>query len=298
MFAVGIENGVDAKILVQTVVEPEPLLAVFRRGDFQSASTDLASLGVDLELPRGWVASADYVHARGRGILVERNIDPFDPEHGRNDPTHSDIRLYESTGNSWYDGITVAAATGVGRPLRLSASYTYADAQDDYIDFSVGQPQDPLDLDGELGPTIHVPKHRATLTAVFTSPSTGRCWSRDWVFSAISDVAIGRPYNILAGFDRNGDLDGSSDRPVGVGRNAGTLPPFWNVDLRVGRRLPVGPLAVEATLDFFNLLGRANVLDVDNFRYVESEEHENETFGTPTRVADPRRLQFGVRISF
>jgi outer membrane receptor protein involved in Fe transport len=78
-----------------------------------------------------------------------------------------------------------------------------------------------------------------------------------------------------------------------VGRNQSTLPAYWNFDLRVGRRVPIGPVELGVTLDVFNLFNRDNVLEVNNVRAVETPP-----FGAPTRVSDPTRLQFGLRVSF
>ena len=121
---------------------------------------------------------------------------------------------------------------------------------------------------------------------------------RDWTFSAISDLSIGRPYNVLVGWDRNGNGDGASDRPEGVPRNSGTLPAFWNLDLRVSRRIPVAPLELELTLEVFNLFDRKNVLELRNVCCEDDSRVEKEGFGDPLRVADPRRLQWGLRVSF
>ncbi len=321
MFAVGVQNGVAARISVRTILggpsPMEPWLlpghrfaseneagesvvppTVLKQGEFRSSYTDLASVGVEKELGTNWSVSLDYVYARGKAILIERNINPIVPPDGRPNPDFTEIRQYDSIGNSWYDGITASVNARIGAPFQLAASYTYADAEADYIDFAVGQPQDPLDPDGELGPTIHVPTHRATLAAVYSTPRTGAWWSRDWVFSAISDVSIGRPYNELAGFDRNQNGDPASDRPEGVGHNQSTLPAYWNFDLRLGRRIPVGPVDLDLTLDVFNLFNRTNVLEVNNVRYESSDLEPNEKFGDPVRVADPTRLQFGLRVSF
>jgi hypothetical protein len=321
MFAVGIENGRSARILLRTVLESpvedvaapwflegrrfadesqagDYAPAIFDAGSFRSAFTDIASVGVEKVLGSSVTLALDYVHARGRAVLVERNVNPIVPPGGRPDPDFTEIRRYESTGNNWYDAVTASLEARWSSPFRLSASYTYADAESDYIDFSVGQPQDPLDLDGELGPTIHVPRHRATLAGVYSTPRTGPWWSRDWTVSAISDLSIGRPYNELSGFDRNGNGDPSSDRPEGVGHNRSTLPAYWNFDLRIGRHLPLGRLDVDLTLDVFNLFNRTNVLEVDNVRYLSAGLTRNPDFGTPTRVGDPTRLQFGLRLSF
>ncbi len=320
MFAVGVQDGVAARISIRTIeggpspIEPWLLPGhrfaseseaggsivpptVLSPGVFRSASTDLASLGIEKELGRSWSAALDYVHARGRKILVERNINPI-VEGSRPNPDFGEIRRYESTGNSWYDAVTASAHARFRGAFELSASYTYAHAETDYVDFSVGALQDPLHPEDEIGPTIHVPRHRATLAAVYSTPRAGPWWSRDWTFSTISDVSIGRPYNELAGFDRNQNGDPASDRPEGVGRNRETLPAYWNVDLRVGRRIPAGPAELDLTLDVFNLFDRGNVLEVANVRYLGPSLEPNPEFGSPTRVADPLRLQFGLRLTF
>jgi hypothetical protein len=76
------------------------------------------------------------------------------------------------------------------------------------------------------------------------------------------------------------------------------LPDFFNVDLRIGRIVPVGPVALEATLDVFNVLNRKNVLEVNGVRYLNAGLLPNPQFGVPTIVADPRRIQVGLRASF
>ena len=78
---------------------------------------------------------------------------------------------------------------------------------------------------------------------------------------------------MFAGYDRNGNGDPVSDRPEGVSRNSGQLPNSFNVDLRIARTIPVGPVALEATFEVFNLLNRENVLQVNDVRY-KNEQHD------------------------
>lgn len=273
-------------------------LTIYRRGDFQSASADLASLSVEKDLTGTVLVSVDYLRVRGRHILVERNINPIVSAAGRPDPTFSDIFRYESTGNSWYEGVTLGLRTRSGGSLELAAFYTYADAEDDHIDFAEGQPQDPLDPASERGPSIHVPEHRTTVSAIFSPEATAPVWLKHWTLALIAEHSVGRPYNELAGFDRNQNGDGGSDRPEGVGRNAGRLPDLFQVDLRVARRFPLGRLELEGVAEVFNLFNRENVLEVNSIRFASSDGDPNPDFGRPTRLADPRRLQLGIRLSF
>jgi hypothetical protein len=267
---------------------------------FESAHTDQANLGFEMELWGRLVFQLDYLHARGRDIFVSRNINPLINGGSRPNPAFSDIFVFESRGNSWYDGITAGLRTRFGAPLEMSAYYTYADAEDDFIDWVTDvQIQDPLNPKGDRGSSIHVPRHKATVSAIYTtSGSKLSAWTRDWTFGLIAAYLDGRPFNVLAGFDRNTNGDPLSDRPPGVERNSGRLGAFFGVDLRIARRIPIGRTALEAIFEVFNVLNRKNVLEVNNVQFADAQLTPNPDFGSPTVVADPRRIQLGVRATF
>jgi hypothetical protein len=322
-FAVGIENGVRARIIARTILggpppdEPWRLpdhrfeneseagpsvvpLTIFSPGRFESVSSDQASLGFEKEIGGALLVNLDYLHVRGRKILIERNINPVVDELGRRpDPHFSEIFLYESSGNSWYDALTAGLRTRLGGRFEIAAYYSYAVAEDDYIDWSEGQPQDPLNVGAERGPTLHVPRHKAVLSAVYSTVGrAGAWWERDWTVAMIADFLAGLPYNELAGFDRNGNGDPFSDRPARVGRNSRSLPSLFNVDLRIARQVRVRWAAIEGIVEVFNLFNRKNVLEVNNVRFASAELDPNPDFGRPTRTSDPRRIQVGARLTF
>ena len=258
-----------ADLLPQSVARPAgcegampPNLDLEGCAQFDSAYTDQANLGFEIEIGPRLLFNADYLYARGRNILESRQINPLIDGGPRPNPAFASILLDSASGNSWYNGVTVGLQTRNGGPFEMSAFYTYADAQDDYIDWLHPiQLQDPLNPQDERGPSIHVPKHRATLTAIYTTVGRRLPWySRDWTLATIAAFESGRPFNVTAGFDRNRNGDSGSDRPEGVSRNSGQLPNSFNVDLRIARTVPVGPVALEATLDVFNLLNRENTL--------------------------------------
>ena len=273
--------------------------------EFDSAYTDQVNLGFEVALVDELLFNVDYLHARGKKIFTARNINPTipgltPPQNPRPNPAFSDIYRYGADGNSWYDGVTAGLQTRIGGPFEASFFYTWADAEDDYVDWLTEfQLQDTLNPDDERGPALHVPEHKATLSAVYTT-TVGQYpwWARDWTFGVIADYAAGRPYNILAGFDRNGNSDPLSDRPAGVGRNAGELPDFFTVDARVARRIPIGPVGLEAIFEVFNLFNRDNVLEVNNVQFINAQLTPNPDFERPTRVSDPRRIQLGARLTF
>jgi hypothetical protein len=322
-FAVGIENGIRARTVVRTVLGgPPPAgawalpghrfenesdagasivpLSVFRPGRFESVFADQASLGVEKEIGGALLLNADYLHGRGRKILIERNVNPVVDDLGRRpDPDFSEIFLYESSGNSWYDAWTAGLKTRVGRRLEIAGYYTYAVAEDDSTDWSEGQPQDPLNVAADRGPTLHVPRQKVVVSAVESMVGrAGAWWARDWTVALIADFMAGLPYNELAGFDRNQNGDPLSDRPAGVGRNSRSLPAFFDVELRIARQIHVRRAAIEGIVEVFNLFNRKNVLEVNNVRYASSNLDPNPDFGKVTRTSDPRRIQVGARLTF
>ncbi len=300
-------TSAGAGLFPQSVVRPggcegaaPPRLDLEGCAEFESAYNDQANLGFEIEIGPRLLFNADYLYARGRNIMESRNINPSINRGPRPNPAFASIIVDSPAGNSWYKGVTAGLQTRSGGPFEMSAFYTYADARDDYIDWLTPiQLQDPLNPQDERGPSIHVPRHRATLTAIHTTVGRPLPWySRDWTVATIAAFESGRPFNVLAGFDRNQNGDSASDRPEGVSRNSGELPDSFNVDLRIARTVPVGPVALEATLDVFNLLNRKNVLQVNAVRYRNFQLAPDPQFGAPTIVADPRRIQFGLRASF
>jgi len=130
--------------------------------------------------------------------------------------------------------------------------------------------------------------------------------------STIIRVESGRPYNILAGEDLNGDANGGAipgpdralrvpgDLSSSISRNLGTLPAQISVDLRFTHRMPLGERAsVDAILDIFNLFNRANFIDVNNIFGVGAyPTNPSPTFGQFQQVAPPRQAQLAVKINF
>ncbi len=104
------------------------------------------------------------------------------------------------------------------------------------------------------------------------------------------------PFNVLTGADRNGDTN-FNDRPAGLGRNTGRGFDYASLDLRLSRRLALSErAAVEFIVEGFNVLNRAN-LQLPNNVYGAGAA-PLPAFGRATAAADPRQLQFGLRLDF
>ena len=200
------------------------------------------------------------------------------------------------------------------------ASYTWSKAEDTSTDFSTmfivqndGQGRDPRNPKGlpigfdpreERGPSVQDQRHHLVLSGVYTAP-------RGFLFSSIVTVASGRPYNVLAGVDLNGDGDGgqpASDRArlnpadpgSSLGRNAGTMPYQMTADVRVTKRVGLRAHAhLDAIVEVFNLFNRTNFLDINNtFGSGAYPTQPLPTFGQFTQAGPPRQIQLGAKLSF
>ncbi|KAA0254123.1 MAG: TonB-dependent receptor [Acidobacteria bacterium] len=322
MFAVRIQDGVQVRTHIRTIQGgPSPVVpwnypdhrfpdevsagtsvvppTVLRPGDYESAYTDQANLGFEVEIGRKLLASVDGVWARGNKVFTNRNVNPIvnpgaPPSQQRPDPSYTDVFLYESRGSSWYKGGTLSLASRFGGPFEMTAFYAYADSEDDYIDWLTEyQPQDPLNPDDERGPSIHAAKHRAVFTGTLTSVGRGGSWlTRDWTLAGIVAWSSGLPYNVTAGYDRNQNGDPVSDRPEGVGRNSETLPDQFTLDLRLSRTVFfAADVGVELIGVCTNVTNRENVLAVQSVA-------NQPNFGQPTLYGPGRIFQLGARFSF
>ncbi|HXW54542.1 MAG TPA: TonB-dependent receptor [Candidatus Cybelea sp.] len=81
-----------------------------------------------------------------------------------------------------------------------------------------------------------------------------------------------------------------------LGRNAFTRPGFFEIDLRIDRKIPLGERTnLEVIADGFNMLNRLNVSDVNPLCDPTSGTC---TAGTPTAAYDPRTFQFALKFNF
>ncbi|HTS13189.1 MAG TPA: TonB-dependent receptor [Candidatus Limnocylindrales bacterium] len=81
-----------------------------------------------------------------------------------------------------------------------------------------------------------------------------------------------------------------------LGRNAFTRPGFFEIDLRVSRKIPIGErVNLEVIADGFNMLNRLNVSDVNPLCDPTSGTC---TAGQPTASFDPRTFQFALKLNF
>jgi hypothetical protein len=278
----------------------------------ENAYSQQASLQIERELMPGTSLAVGYLRVRGLRLLLSRNnnvptLSAADaaqlgvPNLGRPNPNFANISRFESAGDSYYNGLTVSLNRRFNRWLGARVSYTYSKALDNAGNAFFFTPQDNFNLRDDRGLSDNDQRHRLTVSGSLEAPQasddslTRRAlagFHLSWIFSYGSAL----PFNIVTGTDRNNDTN-VNDRPVGVARNAGVGFDFASLDLRLSRRLRFTErLGLEVIAESFNTLNRANL------------QLPNNTFGAgtaplpafrrPNGAADPRQIQFGLRLSF
>ena len=205
------------------------------------------SAGALHELRPGLTVSADFVYVDGRGQIGFIDYNPQVPAlgFGRRPEdvngvpgTSASVLQYTSFAKTRYRGLLLSAEKRFDGRWQAVASYTLAKTNDSSSDY-VERPSDnglgrdpnnprglPLGFDPDLdyGASVQDQRHRLVVSGLVKLPALVE-------LSAIFTAASGRPYNILAGFDLNGDGDaGAADRArrnpsdpsTAVGRNSGT----------------------------------------------------------------------------
>ena len=288
------------------------------------------STGLDWQLPGRVGLAANYVYARGFNQLGTVDYNPvlvsLGPgrrplDVGGIAGTSASVLQYTGFGETWYHGLTVAATRRFSERWGLLASYTLSNAKDSSTDFqSTFIPQDngrgrnPADStglpvgfnpDSERGPSLQDQRHHLVFSGLYVAPYGINV-------STVTRVDSGRPYNILAGEDLNGDGNGGAipppdralrvpgDLSSSISRNLGTLPGQVTVDLRFSRRIALGGRAsIDAIVDIFNLFNRTNYTDVNNiFGNGAYPTNPAPTFGQFQQAGPPRQGQLAVKINF
>ncbi|GAB4220405.1 MAG: hypothetical protein Kow001_02170 [Acidobacteriota bacterium] len=286
-----------------------------------------ASLGIERQLGKDWALSANYLLNRGVKLIRSRDVNVR--EIGPNqfalpglDPRFIQVNMIETSGSSIHHGMTVSLRKRMSRGYTLMGSYTLGKTLDDTTDFITQlQPNNQRDLHSERALSTFDQRHRLVVSGILQSPYRGggasgwlQVMLADWSVSPIVTWAAGRPFNLLLGYDANGDTHEETDRPVLAdgaiaGRNTGRGPDFASADLRLSRRFWLGSEErhVEFVFEAFNLFNRVNYSGVNNVmgsRLLESSSAEgsagipaNQPLGFTAAFA-PRQLQLGLRFTF
>jgi len=302
-----------------------PLSVLFRGADdFVSSYTQQASLGVEHTIGNDWLVAASYMFVRGAKIMRARDENllpaPVSPTTGIRvwsapyfkDPNLLQGNLYESTGNSFYHAMILEVSRRLARNVRIIGNYTLSKAIDEVVDYNSDfQATDQANLRAERALSSFDQRHKVVAYAFLESPLTPGNGTMSNIFgnfmlSPLLTINSGRPFNLLTGFEVNGDRHSTTDRPNFAGRNTGTGAGYWSVDLRLTRHVNVKAGRLEFMAEAFNVFNKLNYRSLNNTvgNIAGPFDLRGDASLTPsqplgfTSAFDARRIQLGVRWTF
>jgi hypothetical protein len=326
---------------------PPPLSVVFSgQPDYQSPYAIQGSFGIEGEVSKGFsvAVSTIYVHTMRLPVALDINllpttpfttaVSPFTgqtvsfqnwraPQCGANpflcfaQPLILQQDQYSSQASSLYEGLIFEVKKQFSNHVSLLANYTFSKAYDTSTDFNSDfAPFNQLNLGAERGLSDFDQRHKVVVAGVFDTPWAGQ-FLGGWQLAPIIRYNSGHPVNILAGgTDVNGDRHSTNDRPLGIGRNTGIGPDYFDVDMRLTKAFK---LAERTQLQFiaegFNIFNRTNFASVNNeaptingftpFPATTSGRFINPAVVNPggapfafTSTQPKRQLQLGIRLAF
>ncbi len=248
---------------------------------------------------------------------------------------YADVNAQVSNGNASYNALNVEYKKRFGSSAQLAASYTWSHSIDDSSDLqTLLKPQDNLNFRAERSDSLFDQRQRLVITGVISTPDSWksgggfRSFINGFQFAPIIEFATGRPFNILANGDANGDFQGSNERPNALsngtlcqnlvdcppgtsnfpangslGRNFGITHGFFDVSARVSRKVRFGErVSLDIIAEGFNLLNRFNEAAANgDYRAVNGfaqRAKNGRYFSQPTAAFDPRQFQFGLKLNF
>lgn len=246
-----------------------------------------------------------------------------------------DVSAQLSDGNSYYNAMNLELKKRFSSNLQFLATYTWSHSIDDSSDLqTLLKPQDNRNFRAEKSDSLFDQRHRFVFSGIIGTPdswkSAGgfRGFLHGFAFSPIVEYGSGRPFNILAIGDSNGDFQSTNERPsvrgdgslcqtgveqnclTGVfpangslGRNMGITHNYFTFDARVGRKVRISEkMSLDIIAEGFNLFNRFNEAAGNPFYTVvngfNKRADNGKYYSQPTSAFDPRQFQFGVKLSF
>ena len=289
--------------------------------------THQITIGYERQMGGSIAAGADYVHAIGRDAFMSRDLNPgrrVDTSRTGNvvrvnpDFTTSVLQRV-NIGRTDYDALELHLDKRFSRNYSAKVSYTLSYSRGNTSGNGIPQlPMQVLDdagLDANEGPTDFDRRHNFVVSGVMRVPRTGGL-----TLSAVARALSGLPFSVIDSnidADRNGILfdllpagtyQGTGANAISVDfdgrRNGAYGPGFFQLDMRVGYRLPAG---ADRTLDVFgevfNVTNRANFANpttnvLINHPVADRRLTDFLVLQTLRAGGIPRTGQIGIRFGF
>jgi hypothetical protein len=315
----------DGLLVPPGAAAPPQLSTTFEfQKDLRVGYTQQSTFGFNYFINSDTVFTVDYTYVRGAKIIAESRANPVirpgnNPVEGllfgRVDPTRGDVINYISAHDSYFHGVSFIFNRRLSNKIGFLAHYTLSKAIDNFpdvrLDLTDG-PNDPRDRTAERSLSGQDRRHRLVASGTWDLDYTKNPFLTGFQLSTILNVNSGPPFNLLAGVDlnRNGD-NPPFDRPPFVGRNAGVLPGFATVDMRLTRFVKINEnIRIQGFVEIFNLFNRVNISKVDRvfppdatgrFNLPPNTGENGRYIATPDRFREsfaPRQIQLGIKFNF
>ena len=280
--------------------------------NMQNAYSEQGSFEIEQQFGAHSTLTVGYQHLRGLHLIISMNQNvPTCVASGNNNgcrpnATYANNSQYSPRADSHYDGLHVSF---VERPVRwgsVRVSYTYSKALDNVGEFFFSGPINQFNIWQDYGRSDDDQRNRLVVDGTIRSPmgKASTPWERirnGFQLSSMLQYYSALPFNITAG---SNTVQGTGARPTingaFISRNAGSGFDFFNVNARVSRTFAITErLRLEAIAEAFNLLNHTNGVTLNGvFGSGAYPTNPSATFKQITAVADPRTLQFALRMSF
>ncbi|MEZ5307232.1 MAG: TonB-dependent receptor [Pyrinomonadaceae bacterium] len=298
--------------------------------DFETMYAIHTNAQIEQGLSDDMSVTLGFIHSNGRHIAVYRSINRIESANtlgdgrpifistagNRVDPRFNNILQAESVGNSTYNALTVQFTKRFSKGYQFSANYTLSKSEDDAPEQNLVATQvgnsvvsDPTNRSLDWGPSLADQRHTFIMTMVarptfnVENKALGYLLNNNQ-FGIIGSANSGETFNIVSTADLNNDGFSGSDRPNGIGRNSGSTPAQYNVDLRYSRFIPFTErFKLEVFGEFSNLFNVNSIFQINSLT-VTTDAAGNATGALPTidtrpvTSLDARQFQLGFKFSF
>jgi hypothetical protein len=280
---------------------PEGVLVNFSTMDpqMQNAYSIQGNFEIEQRVWQSGSFTIGYQHLRGIRLIVAINQNvPSCPASGNNNgcrpnPAYANNAQYRSQADSRYDGLHASFLQRPSRWSSLRVAYTWSKSLNNVGEFFFSSPIDPFNLWRDYGRSDDDQRHRVVVDGTLNA--------RVVQVGALVQYYSSLPLNITTGATT---VQGTQGRPLVngdyIGRNTGTGPDFFSVNVRASRTFALTErLRLEAIAEAFNALNHRNNLTINGvFGTGAYPTNPSRSFGQITAVHEPRSLQFALRIRF
>ena len=303
------------------ISDPLPPSKIVQASNLAMPYTHITSIGIERTFIENLRIQTSYRIERGRELYRASNINaPIDGVYP--DPAFGLITELQSTGQADVDRLMVNVNYAIPQKRFFAGGNYQLSRNRNFNDSPFSLPADNYNLDAEWGPSSGDARHRFFGMVNFGLPKN----SRMAIFTQGNSAL---PYNIITGFDTNGDTV-INDRPQGVGRNSARGTASWNMNLRLSKTFSFGPqqqptdgmprfrgggggggrgpggggpmmMGLDGNNSRYKMEFYAqafNVLNRTNFQGYVGNISSVQYFGQPTSASPARRIEVGVNFGF